>query len=156
MNRRSRTLLVAIATITVIGLAVGLSGCSDSTSDGGTTGVSATPGGDGPGTTQGMPAPGEPLSVEAALAAAAADDSQPFLVTSYLFVYADGTAILCDAILESYPPQPGGATLTVEGLDPSRYPLATEGDVSWTDAQVHVLGTIDASTGVMTASDTSL
>ena len=39
------------------------------------------------------------------------------LVTGALFVNADGTVLLCDAIAESFPPQCGGNRIAVEGLD---------------------------------------
>lgn len=38
-------------------------------------------------------------------------------VTGTLFVLDDGTVLLSELIAESFPPQPGGATITVEGLD---------------------------------------
>ena len=38
-------------------------------------------------------------------------------VTGALFVAADGTVLICDAIAESFPPQCGGARMAVEGLD---------------------------------------
>lgn len=70
------------------------------------------------------------------------------LVNGYVFVYADGSVVLADMIAESFPPQPAGATVTVEGLDLMQIPL-TEGPadveieiVSWTDTQVQLLGEI--------------
>ena len=140
--------VAAIAVALAVGLGVLPSGSGD-TSTSTTASSGSEPG-------QGMPAPGAPLSVEQALAAAAKDDSQPFLVTGYLFVYAGGDAKLCDAILESYPPQPGGATLLVEGLDEGRYEFTTEGDVSWTDVQVQVLGTIDPDAATLTVTPNSI
>ena len=38
-------------------------------------------------------------------------------VTGALFVAADGTVLICDAIAESFPPQCGGPRVAVEGLD---------------------------------------
>ena len=38
-------------------------------------------------------------------------------VTGTLFVLDGGTVVLSELIAESFPPQPGGATITVEGLD---------------------------------------
>lgn len=56
---------------------------------------------------------------------------------------------LCDLVLESYPPQCGGDSLTVEGLDPALFPLEEEGDVRWqTDATL--VGEIDGDTLTVT------
>jgi len=86
---------------------------------------------------------GPGISVADALASTL---DEPLLVNGYLFVYADGTVVLADMIAESFPPQPAGATVTVEGLDLMQIPL-TEGptDVeieitAWTDAQVQLIG----------------
>lgn len=58
---------------------------------------------------------------------------------------------LCSAVLESYPPQCGGDSLRVEGLDPSVVPLEEEGDVRWqTDATL--VGEIDGDTLTVTGS----
>ena len=72
----------------------------------------------------------------------------PLLVNGYVFVYADGSVVFADLILESFPPQPGGATVTVEGLDVMQLPL-TEGPTdaeiaitAWTDIPVQLLGEI--------------
>ena len=48
---------------------------------------------------------------------------------------------LCEMVLESYPPEPGGDVLAGEGLDPSLFPREEEGDVRWqTDATLTVTG----------------
>ncbi len=39
------------------------------------------------------------------------------IVTGYVFVLDDDRVVLAELIAESFPPQPGGATITVEGLD---------------------------------------
>ncbi len=49
---------------------------------------------------------------------------------------------LCEAALESYPPQCGGDALTVEGLDAEALPLEREGAVRWQDGAT-VVGEID-------------
>ena len=76
---------------------------------------------------------GEPgLSVAEALTHAPTDDL--VTVAGALFVDADGTVRLCDAILESFPPQCGGDRIEVEGLDLDTIPnLQTEGDLSWAE-----------------------
>jgi hypothetical protein len=58
----------------------------------------------------------------------------PVLVTGALFVDADGTVRLCDAIAESFPPQCGGERVVVQGLDLATMPdLQSEGDVRWAE-----------------------
>lgn len=80
----------------------------------------------------------------AELLAATADG--PFLVNGYVFVGTDGTVVIADAIAESYPPQPAGAQIPVEGVDLMQLPLV-EGSVdveiptsSWTEQPVQLLG----------------
>lgn len=70
----------------------------------------------------------------------------PFLVNGYVFVGTDGRVVISDAIAESYPPQPAGAQIPVEGVDLMQLPLV-EGPVdseiptsSWTDQPVQLLG----------------
>ena len=58
---------------------------------------------------------GPGISVADALGHRATDDM--VLVTGALFIEDDGTVRLCDAVLESFPPQCGGDRLVVEGLD---------------------------------------
>ena len=70
----------------------------------------------------------------------------PFLVNGYVFVGTDGSVVISDAIAESYPPQPAGAQVHVEGVDLMQLPLV-EGSVdseiptsSWTEQPVQLLG----------------
>ena len=61
---------------------------------------------------------------------------------------------LCEAVLESYPPQCGGESLAVEGLDPDGLPLEEDGGVRWqTDATV--VGEVDGHTLTVTGSPAS-
>lgn len=84
---------------------------------------------------------GGAMTVSQALGRRGADD--PVLVSGALFVNADGTVLLCEAIAESFPPQCGGARLEVRGLD-----LATidgvqrEGDVGWAES-VLLFGSVE-------------
>jgi hypothetical protein len=102
-----------------------------------------------------MPAPsGEPvlvitegsiegpgISVAEALGHQATDDI--VTVSGALFVDADGTVLLCDAIAESFPPQCGGERIRVTGLDLAAVPgLQTEGAVSWAEG-VTLLGSVE-------------
>lgn len=81
-----------------------------------------------------------PVDVATALVA---DPGERVRVTGALFVAADGTMQLCDAIAESFPPQCGGARIAVEGLDPATVAgLQTEGDVSWAEG-VTLTGSVE-------------
>jgi hypothetical protein len=80
-------------------------------------------------------------SVAEALGHQATDDL--VTVSGALFVDADGTVLLCDAIAESFPPQCGGERIRVTGLDPAVVPgLQTEGAVSWAEG-VTLLGSVE-------------
>jgi hypothetical protein len=63
-------------------------------------------------------------------------------VSGALFVDADGTVRLCEAIAESFPPQCGGASLVVEGLDLGALDLQEAEGVRWADA-VTLLGSVE-------------
>ena len=72
----------------------------------------------------------------------------PLLINGYLFVYADGSVVFADAIAESFPPQPAGASVGVEGIDLMQIPL-TEGPADseiaitdWTETQIQLIGEI--------------
>ncbi len=126
---RTQHLFLAIA---LVGLAACGGGASDGSSSPSSTVVPATPNAMGPG-----------ISVSEALA----DDSgQPLLVNGFLFVDADGNATLASAIAESFPPQPGGDQVAVEGLNLGDYELTMGQDRSWTEDQVQVLGVLDGTT----------
>jgi hypothetical protein len=88
---------------------------------------------------------GPGISLDEALAAT---PGEPLLVNGYVFVYDDGTVVFADLIAESFPPQPAGAMVTVEGLDLMNIPL-TEGPTdteiaitAWTDSPVQLVGAI--------------
>lgn len=66
---------------------------------------------------------------------------QPLLVNGSLFVDADGGALLCEAIAESFPPQCGGLRLEVRGLDPDGQVLEEAEGVRWAES-VQLLGRI--------------
>jgi hypothetical protein len=51
---------------------------------------------------------------------------------------------LCSALAESFPPQCGGPFLRVEGLKLAEVDgLVSEGDVSWTDRPIQLLGDVE-------------
>lgn len=80
----------------------------------------------------------------------AADATGQVTVTGFLVDVA-GESRLCEALAESFPPQCGGASVTLTSLDqidPDE--LKTEGDVTWTDYQVTVFGEMVDGTLVVT------
>ena len=134
MRVRVRVLAAAV----VVGAVVLATACS---SDGDEDG--ANDGGGVAEPTSSASGPG--ISVGEALAS---DLDQPLLVNGFLVASGDGVR-LCEALAESYPPQCGGESLTVEGLDlASRDDLSEEGGVSWTDQPVQLLGDVEG--GVLT------
>ncbi len=94
------------------------------------------PPGDNPATSDGFVVDGG-LTVTAALQTDAIG-----IVAVQGFVVATAEDVrLCEALAESFPPQCGGASIVLEGLeqiDPEE--LSTEGDVSWTNLTVTILG----------------
>jgi hypothetical protein len=123
--------------VALFGAVMILAACGDASADDATTTSTA----DG-----GRVAVGAPISVEDALAS---DGSAPVLVSGYLFVLEDGSVLLADLILESYPPQPGGSTIAVEGFSVEGMTLEQAAAVSgfaqhqWTEAPYEVLGTVE-------------
>jgi hypothetical protein len=87
------------------------------------------------------PVEGPGLSVAEALGHQPTDDI--VTVSGALFVSVDGTVLLCDAIAESFPPQCGGASLLITGLDLTGIDgLVVEGDVMWTDRPIKLAGLV--------------
>lgn len=125
-------------TLALLALTVLIAACGDAAANEGTT--TTEPHGDG-----GRVAVGEPISVEQALTH---DPHTPVLVIGYLFEMEDGTIVLADAILESYPPQPGGATIVVEGFSTDGMALEQASADSglattrWSADMVEILGNV--------------
>ncbi|MGH3041245.1 MAG: hypothetical protein ACRDNG_05835 [Gaiellaceae bacterium] len=117
-------------------VAAALAGCGDQDEDepaGAGTSVPQTSG----------IAAGPAISIDDALAA---DSDEPLLVTGNLLAQGDEIR-LCSALAESFPPQCGGASLHVVGLDLAEVDgLITEGDVSWTDRPTELLGVAENDT----------
>jgi hypothetical protein len=63
-------------------------------------------------------------------------------VTGAVFADPDGTVRLCDAVLESFPPQCGGAALLVEGLDLASLELEEANGLRWAEG-VTLLGSVE-------------
>jgi hypothetical protein len=71
------------------------------------------------------------------------DASGVIAVQGFLLINVDGEARLCDALAESFPPQCGGASITVTNYEEVLgTPLQAEQGVSWTDETVTFLGEI--------------
>jgi hypothetical protein len=117
--------------------AVSLSACGGDDSAAGdntTTAASTVPVGPG-------------ISIEEALET---DSDEPQLVNGNLLI-TDGQARLCSALAESFPPQCGGASLLVTGLDLAQVDgLIVEGDVMWTDRPIQLAGVV--ADGILTVS----
>jgi hypothetical protein len=87
------------------------------------------------------PGDGPGLTVAQALTHGPTDDL--VTVTGALFVDADGTARLCDAIAESFPPQCGGDRIVVEGLDLDDIEdIQEENDVRWAES-ITLFGSVE-------------
>lgn len=61
---------------------------------------------------------------------------------------------LCEHVLESHPPQCGGETLVVDGLDPAEVPLEESDGVRW-QTEATLVGDVDGDTLTVTGSPAS-
>jgi hypothetical protein len=78
----------------------------------------------------------------------------PLLVNGFIVAVNDDVR-LCAALAESFPPQCGGESLSVEGLDlGSIAGLRSEGATRWTETQVQLLGDVEGES--LTVSTTSI
>jgi hypothetical protein len=92
-------------------------------------------------------AAGPGISIEEALAS---ELDEMVLVNGNLLAEG-GEVRFCSALAESFPPQCGGVSLQVEGVKLEEVDgLVTEGDVSWTDRPIQLLGTVED--GLLTVS----
>jgi hypothetical protein len=124
------TLLAAL----VAAVALAACGGDDSAGGGGATTAPSAPTGPG-------------ISIEEALET---DSDEPQLVNGNLLI-TDGQARLCSALAESFPPQCGGASLLITGLDLAQVDgLIVEGDVMWTDRPIQLAGVV--ADGILTVS----
>src|SRR5688572_17189364 len=72
----------------------------------------------------------------------AGDHEGPAVVTGSLLANGDDVR-LCAALAESFPPQCGGGSISVVGLDLDTLDgLTTEGDVTWSDLPITVEGVL--------------
>ena len=137
-------LLLPVVLLALVAAGCGTGGDEPSPTAGPPAATSATP-------SSGAAIPGGGLSVDEALASKL---EGPLMVAGFLVAAGDEVR-LCSALAESYPPQCGGSSLLVEGLNLATVEgLQMEGVVSWTDERFSVLG--DVRDGVLTVSATSI
>jgi hypothetical protein len=131
--------------LAVLAAGVALAGC----------GGAEEPGAQPP--SSGAPIPGGGLSIDEAIASSLPG---PLQVKGFIVAPEGEPVRLCSALLESYPPQCGGSSLVVEGLDLAAVEGLTSTDdpslaqVTWSEAEVSLLG--DVADGVITVSQTSI
>ena len=86
---------------------------------------------------------GPAISIDEALASG----SDEMMLVSGNLLAQGGEVRLCSALAESFPPQCGGASLHVVGIKLEEVDgLITEGDVSWTDRPIELLGVVENDT----------
>lgn len=129
--------LALVSTLLVAAVLAGCGGSDEPAGGGSDTGVPQSSGlGAGPG-----------ISIEEALAA---ESPEQLLVNGNLLA-TGGDVRFCSALAESFPPQCGGPSLEIEGLKLEEVDgLTSEGDVSWTDRPIQLLGVVED--GVLTVS----
>lgn len=75
------------------------------------------------------------------LLAAAPEDGERVRFRAHLFATAD-SALACEVLAETHPPQPGGATVPLAGVDVRTWPGAERsGDDAWTPTPRAITGT---------------
>jgi hypothetical protein len=122
-------LFLFIATVLAAAVLAGCGGESAGDSGSGSTQPPIAGIGAGPG-----------ISIEQAIAS---NLDGPLLVSGNVLVEGDEIHF-CSALAESFPPQCGGPSLRVEGLKLEEVDgLVTEGDVSWTDRPIQLLGIVE-------------
>lgn len=136
--------MIALTAVAV--LAVGCGGQQDDVGGRDTT----------PPTTQddgGSAAGGTTMRVYTVDEALAGDVTNPIHVSGLLVNGGDGWQ-LCSAVLESYPPQCGGESITVEGVDESEFNFEEASGVQWAEGAT-VVGDLEGNTLTVTGSAAS-
>lgn len=127
---------VAVAVVVAVVVAVLAVACGsrvDPATPAPTTGPSTTA---APATTTTAASGDDALSVGEALEA---EEGATVVVAGALSVEG-GVVRLCSALAESFPPQCGGASLVVEGLDLSDFDLEEEQGIRWSEDSVEIEG----------------
>lgn len=96
---------------------------------------------------------GTTMKVHSVSEARAADEQGSLHVAGLLIDDGSGWR-LCGAVLESYPPQCGGDSLVVEGLDPSSLPVEEASGVRW-QTEATLVGEVDGDILTVTGSAAS-
>lgn len=126
-------LLLGVAVVAALALIA----CGDDDDAGATATPTIAPAAGVTGATLGI---GPGLSVAEALSSTL---DGPLLVNGFLVAVGDAVR-LCELLAESFPPQCGGASLVVEGLDlGSMEGLTTNQDVTWSDQTLQILGSVE-------------
>ncbi|NNK91867.1 MAG: protease inhibitor I42 family protein [Acidimicrobiia bacterium] len=86
-----------------------------------------------------------PIEISELLAAGSGDAS----IIGYVVIDSAG-ARLCEALAESFPPQCGGASVTIANPDALTVALEQEQSTQWTDERVRLDGTYDGDTFTIT------
>ena len=141
---RSQRGMRTFTLLAILLVAAALAGCGgDDSSDDDAGGSSPPP-------SSGIAA-GPGISIEEALGSGS---DEPLLVNGNLLAQGEDVR-LCSALAESFPPQCGGASLRVVGLTLAEVDgLVTEGNVSWTDRPIQLLGVVEDDT--LTVSENAL
>ncbi len=75
-------------------------------------------------------------------------------MNGFIVTTPDGLVYLAELLAESFPPQPGGDKLIVEGLDLDAFAgLTSAQGITWSDETVQVLGLV--AEGILTVSATA-
>ena len=127
----------AAATLVAAALLAAACGTGDDTADGTGGDVDGTAGG---GTSAGQPGGDVVVSIAEALATPAGTT-----VSLEGFLIEDGGELrLAETLAESFPPQAGGRSIAVQGIDLAAVDgVRQQGPIRWLDAPVPVTGTVD-------------
>jgi hypothetical protein len=121
-----------LALISALAVAAALAGCGGDDAPAADPATQTAPQASGLGA-------GPAISIDDALASG----SDEMLLVNGNLLAQGGEVRLCSALAESFPPQCGGASLVVEGLKLEEVDgLVTEGEVSWTDRPIQLLGVV--------------
>ena len=128
-----KRILVFLAVVTLASVVA--AACGDDDGD-----VDSSPVDSGPVDSGPISSVGPGISIGEALAS---NLKGPLLVNGHLHAQNDQVR-LCEVLAESFPPQCGGGTLAVKGLDlQTTDGLTSAGSVTWSDQLVQVLGTVE-------------
>jgi hypothetical protein len=135
--------LNSLTLVIVLLAACAAQGDPDDPTDGDDTPPASSPTGGAPVLVIAGGAPGDAPGLTVAEAFTHGPTDDLVTVTGALFVDADGTVRLCDAIAESFPPQCGGDRIVVQGLDLDNIDdIQEENDVRWAES-ITLFGSVE-------------